>query len=131
MPMNPADYPPDWKAISTRLRNQRAGNVCEHPGCGVSNRTWIYRKTGNLEQWTPADGPYAQGGPGLQPAIKVVLTVAHVCGCRPLCGREDHLVVLCQLHHLRLDARQHGTNSRETRRTKKLGPALPGMDKPL
>ena len=36
MPIDYKEYHPDWKAISLRIRTERAQNKCEW--CGVANR---------------------------------------------------------------------------------------------
>lgn len=128
MPMDHRDYPADWKRLSRDLRDNRAGGRCEHPGCGAPNGTMIRRRITSLECWTPRDSDAYAIAPDLwRGPVKVVLTCAHTCECRPICGNPEHIVVLCQLHHLRLDARQHAENARETRRAKRLGPKLPGL----
>jgi hypothetical protein len=99
MPVNPANkkrYPPEWPAISRRIRFERAGGQCEWVEDGV-------RCEARNGQPNPVTGS------------KVVLTVAHLDHTPENC-EEANLGAYCQLHHLRLDARHHAKNAAETRR---------------
>lgn len=90
-PENKGSYPADWPAISKSIR-QRAGNVCEWPGCGAVN-----------------------GQPNPLTGSKVVLTVAHLD--HDPSGRDPaRLMAMCQLHHLRYDAAHHAATAARTRR---------------
>ena len=109
-----AKYPRDWPAISKRIR-ERASQKCEWPDCGAPNRKFILRLRKDPEVWTmsfPID-------PDDWYPVEVVLTVAHL---DPAKGVEDcsdgNLKALCQLHHLRLDAKEHARHARETREAK-------------
>lgn len=94
--MNRADYPKNWEQLANRLIVER-GMRCEWADCGAENA-----------QPHPATGSL------------VVLAACHTCDCEPKCGNETHLLVLCQLHHLQLDAKQHvrtrATNDRQRQR---------------
>ena len=115
MPCDYRRYPQDWKALSRRLRFARAQGRCEQPGCGAPHGELIFRLRTDLEQWRyPTESDLYVQDPQYR-GIKVVLTVAHLCACEPLCADESHLKVLCQLHHLRRDARQHAASARKTR----------------
>jgi hypothetical protein len=86
-------YPPDWKAISRRIRFERARGQCEW--CGAVNY-----------QPHPVTGS------------KVVLTVAHLGAPMPdgtpvskldtMDCREENLAALCQPCHLSFDRDIHG-----------------------
>ena len=71
-------YPPDWKAISARIRHERAHDRCEW--CGARN-----------------------GEPHPVTRSIVVLTVAHLDHC-PEHSEDANLAALCQLCHNRYDA---------------------------
>lgn len=97
-------YPPDWKAISRRIRFERAGNRCEW--CGAENY-----------QAHPVTGS------------KVVLTVAHL-GVFYADGtpgdkrdksdcRDDNLAALCQRCHLNFDRVDHMARAALTREVKR------------
>jgi hypothetical protein len=102
MPMNLKDYPPDWKAFSHRIRFDRAGGKCEFPGCTAEHLRYVPRtdKRGNIK------------------LVRVILTVAHLCDCRPICSNDQHVLALCQAHHLGIDGAKHRRNSAATRRAK-------------
>ncbi len=126
MPMNAAHYPKDWLSLRKQVL-ERALHRCEcegqcgsdhldemwEPGrCDAPNGKLIQRAKGVLEQWVPV---YAIGNtPHHQSPIKVVLTTAHICQ-ESMCNDLAHLLSLCQLCHLRLDAKQH----QETRKKNK------------
>lgn len=88
MPIDYKLYPPDWKAISRRIRFDRAQNRCEW--CGAEN-----------QQPHPITGSI------------VVLTVAHLGVAKPdgtpsdradlADVREENLAALCQRCHLGYD----------------------------
>ncbi len=81
-------YPDDWKAISKRLREDRAGFQCECTGqCGLHRgRRCVER---HLEKAEFAFGV-------------VVLTTAHM-NHQPEDCRDENLVVMCNRCHLRYD----------------------------
>lgn len=95
MPMDRSKYPPDWKAISLRIR-ERAGWKCEL--CGIAQGQ-----------------PTKSGGP-------VVLTVMHL-NHDTTDNRDDNLKAACQSCHIRYDAEHHATNARATRTRKRIAQA--------
>jgi len=105
-------YPPDWPAISRRIRFERAQGRCECRGeCGVdhNNGRRCPRKNGETRI-------RLERGAWIQ--TKVVLTVAHLAPPESDC-RDENLLAMCQACHLRLDRDLHTENSAKTRRTKK------------
>ena len=105
-------YPPEWKAVSYRVRFIRAQGRCECGGeCG------LHRTHPGPRRCTERHGEPATWARG-----KVVLTVAHLngpdgpCRCDPLCALDEHLKAMCQRCHLRYDVALHARNARETRR---------------
>lgn len=112
MPMNLADYHPQWRDISRQIRFQ-ADDRCEWPGCGVANGAIGYRfPDGRFEEVQGCgDEQVEDGGRG----IRIVLTVAHMDHD---CANNDpaNLRALCQMHHLRHDAKQHAASAATTRR---------------
>jgi hypothetical protein len=105
-PENLSRYPADWKAISLRIRSERAGNRCEE--CGVEN----HAIGGRLADGTfmpaignPSLGEMAQceGGETLR-IIRIVLTVAHLDHQPENCA-DENLRALCQRCHIRHDAK--------------------------
>ena len=99
--MPDGEYPADWKAISSRLRNGRAGQRCECTGqCG------LHRGARCVERhMLPAQ--YASG--------TVVLTTAHLNHFPPDC-RDSNLLVMCNTCHLRYDGVLHVEHAWRSRR---------------
>lgn len=129
---NKALYPADWKAISRRIRHERAGNRCEV--CGAPNGQLIAR--GHSEgpdagTYMVATGEvYSEKTGRLLGRMKgtdfvddgrfpkIVLTVAHIDHDPSNCD-ERNLLALCQKHHLAHDHEHHQANARATRRSRK------------
>lgn len=94
MPISPENrkrYPPDWKQISQRVREE-AGQMCEgspdYPDCRAVN-----------------------GEPHPVTGSRVVLTVAHLDHQPENCER-DNLRAWCQRCHLNYDRNHHRINRR-------------------
>jgi hypothetical protein len=104
MPMNRAQYHPDWESISRQIREQ-AGWRCEgsprFPECRAEH-----------------------GSPHPVTGSRVVLTVAHLDHDK---ANNDpaNLRALCQRCHLDWDLDHHMSNARRTRAERKRGAALP------
>jgi hypothetical protein len=115
-----ARYPKDWKVISKRIRFERAKGRCEWPGCEAPHGETVKRSKIAPENWFTIT-------PGQEHAdlqcytVKIILTVAHLDHCPENCA-DDNLLALCQLHHLRLDAKLHAKNAAATRLAKKVYP---------
>jgi len=104
-------YPPDWKAISRRIR-ARAGQKCEW--CKAPNGELIDRSRDG-SAYMLMDGRvfcaetgdamgYARGSewPSSGKLTKVILTVAHMDHVPENCA-DDNLKALCQRCHNRYD----------------------------
>jgi hypothetical protein len=103
-PENAIRYPPDWDAISLRIK-ERAGWRCECLGeCGRG--THEGRCTN--EQHKPA---YGSGS-------RVVLTTAHLDHTPEHCD-DDNLRAMCQGCHLHYDREHRAENARAKRRSRK------------
>lgn len=119
MPIRPENigrYPDDWPEISRRVRED-AGNRCEF--CGVENGRWVRRGTSHgrpvwryasdsaYEDSRDATGAFVpdtgEDQCDLRPAVRVVLTVAHLDHRPENVGREN-LKALCQRCHNAYDA---------------------------
>lgn len=118
MAFNPANYPPDWKAISRQIR-ERAGNCCET--CGAPNGEVIVRDRRNPMRWRVVSGMEIEIAKlDGEWVTKIVLTVHHRCQCdKRACRDLSHLVCLCQLHHLAEDREHHLAVQRRNREAKK------------
>jgi hypothetical protein len=109
---NRARYPKNWKAISTRIRFERADGRCECEGeCGRHER-----------------GERCAARHGRRHPVThsiVVLTVAHL-DHTPENSDDENLRAMCQRCHLAYDADHHAENAarrREDRRRKILDKA--------
>lgn len=119
MPIDYSKYPPNWKSEIRPRIIERAGNKCEI--CGVPNGARILRGVyDGLEAFQDEDGSIysTETGEcigddylgevdqsGKNKVIKIVLTVAHLDhDPENWQVEDDRLKLLCQLHHLRLDA---------------------------
>ncbi len=103
-PENRARYPRDWKAISLRIRTERAGNRCECEGeCGRGHEGRCNAING---QPHPVTGSV------------VVLTCMHLDHTPERCD-DDNLRAACQRCHLSYDAKHHAANARVTRNQKR------------
>ena len=125
MPVDYSNYPSDWHAISKQIRAERAGHICECVGeCGTDHEAEhdaeiaeVLRELGKslnadrCQAMNRCDHPITNS--------RVVLTVAHLCNCHPLCANPLHLKALCQRCHLRLDKPIHMRNAARTRRARK------------
>jgi predicted DNA-binding WGR domain protein len=101
MPIDRALYPPDWPAISRRIRGERAAGRCECEGeCERDHG-------GRCDELNHTPARAFKG--------RVVLTVAHL-NHTPMDVREDNLRAYCQACHLRYDRRLHA-QTRTRRRT--------------
>lgn len=132
MPIDYKEYHPDWKAISLRIRNERAGNKCEW--CGVRNREYVFRGTMFGEpvyQYADAtiyhsdSGEYMGRDTGVveqvgarDKATRIVLTVAHIDHDKTN-NEDSNLAALCQRCHLNHDRKQHAENRRNGRNWKR------------
>src|SRR5215831_13272060 len=105
-------YPTTWKEFSHFIRYERAQGQCECTGgpglCGLH---------------CTHPGPRRCIERDRQPAIwangLVVLTVAHICQCDPLCNEPSHVLACCNKCHLLIDLPLHLRHAAESRRVKK------------
>jgi hypothetical protein len=123
-------YPADWPQISARVRME-AGDMCEW--CGVVNGRMIRRGTDRdgRRVYRYADDPAFEDGRDARtgeyvpdtgedtcdwrPAVRVVLTVAHLDHQPENCAREN-LRALCQACHNAYDAPMRARGIAERKR---------------
>lgn len=120
MPIDKQCYPKDWLSLRAHVL-VRAGNCCECKGecgsvheesqCAAPDHALIQRKKLDLASWVMA---FAGETRLYNAPIKVVLTTAHLCQ-ESMCNKIEHLKALCQLCHLRLDAKQHAETRAKNR----------------
>lgn len=104
-PENRARYPKDWKAISLRIRFERAGGRCE---C-----------TGECGRERCADRCDAEHGkPHPVTGSIVILTTAHRNDPIEDC-RDENLFAACQACHLLYDLPRHVESARRNREAKR------------
>jgi 5-methylcytosine-specific restriction endonuclease McrA len=128
-PEQRALYPKDWKAISKRIREERAGNRCER--CKAPNGKSIARGAGSdAGTYMLEDGEVFDAETGRRLGMargseyeaarftRIVLTVAHL-DHDPTNNADENLKALCQRCHLSHDREQHTANARATRRSRK------------
>ncbi|MAC12957.1 MAG: hypothetical protein CMN74_12235 [Sphingorhabdus sp.] len=97
-PENRARYPKDWKAISERIRFDRAGGRCECEGeCGLDHEG---RCTAEHHKPHPRTGS------------NVILTTAHLADPIEDCS-DGNLKAMCQQCHNRYDAPMRKAGIRE------------------
>jgi hypothetical protein len=115
MPFHRERYPREWEDVSRFIRFERAQNRCECTGrtetrilCGLHCTHPGPRRCVEVNH-TPA--VWARG--------RIILTVAHVCDCEPLCADPAHLLACCQRCHVRIDQTMHSLHAAETRRRSK------------
>ena len=107
MPVDMKKYPKGWSQFSDTIRFKRAESRCECPG-GPENCGLHHEHRCNEHHMMPA-----KWSKGL-----VVLTVAHLCSCSPLCMIPEHVQAQCQRCHLRRDVPQHTQSRIKNRRLK-------------
>lgn len=108
-PENRGRYPDDWKAISDRIRFERAGGRCECTGeCGMpAHAGWI------IDVGEPRC-PNTHGDPSVFTLKKVVLTTAHLNHTPEDCS-DENLRAMCQGCHLWYDRAHHAETAAATR----------------
>lgn len=107
MPINPELkhlYPHDWKAISLRIRFERAGGKCER--CSAPHGKW--RRADDLNRFFDSleDAVLVNELDYTTPVSRIVLTTAHL-NHNPADNCEENLAALCQRCHLAHDLKHH------------------------
>lgn len=107
MPINYSNYPKNWKTEIRPAILERAKNKCEW--CGFANGQPVFRgKNKNRIDWFPCYQDAVENSAiAFEEPVKVVLTIAHLD--HDELNHEvklDRLAALCQLCHLRYDAKE-------------------------
>lgn len=106
----PELYPANWKTLRTEIVEIRAHGQCECIGqCGLHGG---FRHVHRCVERNGLPARFARG--------KIVLTLAHLCNCVPLCGDHAHLIAACQRCHLRIDRYTHAKKRLETQRLQRV-----------
>jgi hypothetical protein len=111
MPHRKPLYPANWKAFSRAIRYGRAQGQCECTGLGLCGLHCTHPGPRRCVERDHQPALWARG--------IVILTVAHLCHCEPLCAIPEHCGAFCNRCHLRTDLRLHLTHAAETRRRQK------------
>ncbi len=99
MPCNYALYPSTWKLLRAEILT-RAQLRCECSGqCGIHGGPTNAHRC--IERHH-TQAIFARG--------RIVLTLAHLCQCQPLCADPAHIIAACQRCHLRIDRFKHSAN---------------------
>lgn len=130
MPIDYSKYPPDWKEIRQRILD-RDGNCCQK--CGLRNRQTVYSVPFNIRKIVNGNSRYvkqkiwfrseqdakraSQVDTGKVSPVKVVLTIAHLDHDEENWDvSDDRLAALCQMCHLRYDAKEKDRRIRQKAR---------------
>lgn len=119
MPIDYSKYPPNWLSEIRPRIMERANNKCEFNGCGLEHLSIVYsvKYQGKVKGWFKAfdeadkhPKTIESNKKGLIPnpkEVKVVLTIAHLDHDEENHDVQDErLMAMCQLHHLRYDAKE-------------------------
>jgi hypothetical protein len=119
MPIDYNRYPPNWKTVIRPAIMQRANNKCEAEGCDFNHleMVWAVKSKGKTTGWhrdfetanAQAITKEIKNGKELPnpKQVKVVLTIAHLDHDETNFNVSyDRLAALCQLCHLRYDAKE-------------------------
>jgi hypothetical protein len=137
MPMDRSKYPTDWPAISRRIREREGQRCkwCKAPngklvarGCGSDSGTFMLENGDVFNDRSGERLGCARGSEyDAKTFTRIVLTVAHLD--QDTTNNDDaNLAALCQKCHLAHDKEQHIATARATRRGRKAGGNLPGIE---
>lgn len=127
-------YPSNWPEVRASIV-ERAGNACECTGqcgeclarCAAPNHARICRRIDTPSSWEPAEAIGDRFPPeDFRPALRVVLTVAHVDHVESN-NDPSNLLALCQRCHLKMDARDNASRRRDNRFDAAGQGTLPGI----
>ena len=109
-------YPTGWKAISARIRFERAKGRCECRGeCGHNHPEYYCSKKRRRERQRCSA---RHGQPHPVTGSRVILTVAHL-DHQPENSDDGNLTAMCQRCHLAYDADHHRLVHKKTMRERK------------
>jgi hypothetical protein len=110
MPIDYKRYPPNWLTEIRPRILKRANNQCEQPNCDFKHleEVWAVKHKGKTIGWFR---DYDEATPNIVKSppkkLKVILTIAHLDHDEEnLNISDDRLKAMCQLCHLRYDAKE-------------------------
>ena len=104
MPIDYKKYPPNWLSEIRPRILKRANYTCEGQGCDFQHlsQVWSYKDEQKTTVWTRTPPEKANAK-----QVKVILTIAHLDHDETNHEvTDDRLAALCQLCHLRYDAKE-------------------------
>jgi hypothetical protein len=118
-PENRSRYPKNWSEIRAQIM-ARAGNRCEHEGCGAEHRAVGVWKAGVFfKMWASKAEADDCAIEALrldgERVTEIVLTIAHL-DHTPEHNDPSNLKAMCQRHHLAYDQQHHLINAYMTRK---------------
>lgn len=102
-------YPPNWYSEIRPRILERANFSCEEPGCNFKHRQNVYAgvKNGRREWFNSFEEAINKCDLAFEKPIRVIITIAHLDHDEYNWQvKDDRLKALCQLHHLRYDAKE-------------------------
>lgn len=115
MPMDRTLYPPDWREISTRVK-ERAHWRCER--CDLRHGDYGYRDRHG--EWYRVDGYEGLGCEPEEKIVRIVLTGHHIIAlAEGGSNSDDNLTALCQRCHNLADSPMRQRHASETRGKKR------------
>lgn len=113
MPCNYKKYPPNWLTETRPRIMKRARNRCEVDGCNLEHMSVVLsvKLNGNTLGWfkdrKEAEIISKRNTSSVIKSVKVVITIAHLDHDEDNHDvPDDRLMAMCQLHHLRYDAKE-------------------------
>lgn len=110
MPIDYSKYPVNWKTEIRPRIMARANNRCEWPRCDLKHleRAWsVGFGKGKRREWYRNHKEAEQPGWLEMKTVKVIITIAHLDHDESNKEIKDNrLMAMCQLHHLRYDAKE-------------------------
>lgn len=106
MPIDYKKYPENWLSEIRPRILKRAKDCCEK--CGLENKSivWSYKNLQKITEWTK-ELPYIRSFSIDPKEVTVVLTIAHLDHDETnLEVKDDRLMAMCQLCHLRYDSEE-------------------------
>lgn len=111
MPINYAEYPPNWFTELRPAVLKRAGDCCEE--CQAPNYALIYRLKKGFSDWALCPDGHEADAMALDGIkfTKIILTIAHLDHDKLNHDvKLDRLKALCQRCHLKYDLNRHINN---------------------